>query len=105
MPILRNLVKRDPLATKAGMCICGLRLRVGKCGHCDSPCDQILRDPNGCKRCAKNVTNFLHKDYIRQQYFAIINEEIEKRSAQIRDRNYKNDYPDFLKPDGGDSND
>lgn len=100
MPILRNLVKRDPLATRSGRCICGLRQRGGKCNHCDNPCDQILRDPKGCKRCAKNVTNFLHKEYIRQQYFAIIDEEIEKGLAQIRDRNSRNDRPDFLRPEG-----
>ena len=100
MSRLRNLVKGNPLETKAGMCICGLRMSHGKCRHCDGPCDTMLRSVRGCKRCAKNVQNFFHKDYIRDQYFAFIDEDVLKGSAQIRIENFKNDYPDFLKPDG-----
>jgi hypothetical protein len=104
MSRLRNLVKGNPLLTQPGKCICGVRLKSGQCSHCDNVCDRILRNPIGCKRCAKNVTNFLHKDHIRQQYFFIIDEDVEKASARIRLQSLRNDYPDFLRPDGGEPN-
>lgn len=101
MPRLLNLVKGNPLATKAGKCICGLRLKAGLCRHCDSFCDKILRDPNGCNRCVKNVKNFVHKDLVRDEYFALIDEDLEVELDKIRAQSFLNNLPDFLKPDEG----
>lgn len=95
MSKLRNLVKGQPLITKAGQCICGLRIKGGKCVHCDTSCDRILRNPKGCKRCTKNVINFVHKDYIQQEYFAIIDEVVETWVKKIREKNQGNDLPEI----------